>query len=254
MAVEFIRSSSEALTLGSAPVTAAPLSMACWFNSVNVADEQGLVSLADVNTTNNYWVLALRGPVPADNVEFSVNDGISSDTLTTTGYSANTWHHAACAEDSSSLRRVYIDGGSQGFGFINHTPSGIDNVGIGRYSSSTPFSYMDGRIAEVGIWNIALSAAEFALLAKGFSPLMVRPDALVFYMPGIRDVSAGNWREYIGGVNLTEIATPTVGVHVPTLFVPAPPVIELNPAASGVASHGLTPILGQFQAVGVLPA
>jgi hypothetical protein len=34
---------------------------------------------------------------------------------------------------------------------------------------------MDGRIAEVGIWNAALTAAEIASLAKGMTCDKVRP-------------------------------------------------------------------------------
>ena len=43
-------------------------------------------------------------------------------------------------------------------------------------------------IAEVGIWNAALSAAEIASLAKGMTCDKVRPQSLVFYAPLVRDL------------------------------------------------------------------
>lgn len=45
-----------------------------------------------------------------------------------------------------------------------------------------------GDIAEVGVWDIDLTAAEVASLAKGVSPALVRPQSLVTYLPLIRDV------------------------------------------------------------------
>ena len=47
---------------------------------------------------------------------------------------------------------------------------------------------MNGLIAEVGIWNVALTAAEIASLAKGMTCDKVRPSALVFYAPLIRSL------------------------------------------------------------------
>jgi hypothetical protein len=47
---------------------------------------------------------------------------------------------------------------------------------------------MDGKIAEVGIWNAALTAAEVASLAKGMTCDKVRPQSLVFYAPLVREL------------------------------------------------------------------
>lgn len=40
---------------------------------------------------------------------------------------------------------------------------------------------MEGDISEVGYWNVALTDADVAVLAKGVSPLLVRPEGLVAY-------------------------------------------------------------------------
>jgi len=47
---------------------------------------------------------------------------------------------------------------------------------------------MDGLIAEVGIWNVALSATELSSLAKGMTCDKIRPQSLVFYAPLVRDL------------------------------------------------------------------
>ena len=42
---------------------------------------------------------------------------------------------------------------------------------------------MSGHIAEAAIWNVALTAAEVTVLAKGVSPLFIRRQNLVAYWP-----------------------------------------------------------------------
>jgi hypothetical protein len=63
---------------------------------------------------------------------------------------------------------------------VGCTFSGVNNSGIG--------SLFPGDIAEVGIWNAALTAAEIASLAKGMTCDKIRPQNLVFYAPLVRDL------------------------------------------------------------------
>lgn len=44
----------------------------------------------------------------------------------------------------------------------------------------------DGFPGSRAIWDVALSDAEVALLSRGASPMLVRPEALVEYWPMIR--------------------------------------------------------------------
>ena len=63
---------------------------------------------------------------------------------------------------------------------INRTSIGKrDNVSADRNFGSTGTGYL----ADVGIWNVALTDAEVLSLSKGVSPLKVRPSALVLYCP-----------------------------------------------------------------------
>ena len=67
---------------------------------------------------------------------------------------------------------------------------------------------MDGCLAEVGIWNAALTAAEIASLAKGMTCDKVRPQSLVFYAPLVRDLI-----DTKGGLTITNNNTATVATH-----------------------------------------
>lgn len=47
---------------------------------------------------------------------------------------------------------------------------------------------MDGRVAEVALWDVALTDEEFVSLSKGFKPSRIRPQNLRFYAPIVRDL------------------------------------------------------------------
>ena len=67
---------------------------------------------------------------------------------------------------------------------------------------------MNGLIAEVGIWNAALTAEEVASLAKGMTCYKVRPQSLVFYAPLVRDLT-----DQKGGLTITNNGGATVANH-----------------------------------------
>jgi hypothetical protein len=69
-------------------------------------------------------------------------------------------------------------------------------------------NYFSGDIAEVGVWNVALTADEIASLADGFTCDRVRPQSLVFYAPLIRDLA-----DLAGGRAITNNNTATVANH-----------------------------------------
>jgi hypothetical protein len=85
--------------------------------------------------------------------------------------------------------------------------SDADSVLIGaRWNNSLIFHA--GSIAEVGIWNAALTAAEIASLAKGMTCDKIRPQSLVFYAPLVRDLIDAK-----GGLTITNNNGATVANH-----------------------------------------
>lgn len=68
--------------------------------------------------------------------------------------------------------------------------------------------FFTGRVAEVGIWNVALTAAEIASLADGMTCDKVRPQSLVFYAPLVRDL-----QDVRGGLTITNNNAATVATH-----------------------------------------
>jgi hypothetical protein len=219
MARLFDDAASQYLHIASAVKTATPLTMACWFYSDDIAAYQVLMSLKHNGSATgfNTFFLAAVGSVVGDPIRaFTGAAAAFSFADTTTGYSANTWHHACAVFAASNDRRAFIDGGSKGTENTARVPAGINETLIAKAGSTGLAQYMSGRIAEVAIWNVALSDAEVALLAKGFSPLFIQPHNLVAYYPLIRDDD----NDWIGGFNLTAVNAPTVGTHPPQIVHP----------------------------------
>jgi hypothetical protein len=211
MAYEFTAASSRYLNTTAAPVTAVPLTMACWFNCPD-GSNQALFNLG--NTSNNdRWLVVAEGnnagdPLSFDCIQVAVNAGASA-AKSTSGYAINTWQHACGVATSTSSRTVYLNGGSSATNTDTRTPTAPTQVIVGgRLAGGSVGLFANGLIAEVGIWSAALTADEVASLAKGMTCDKVRPQSLVFYAPLVR-----NLQDVRGGLTITNNNSATVANH-----------------------------------------
>lgn len=203
-----LNGSNQRLSVASAPVTAAPLTVGCWFRANNVTSVGALIALNTSANNTNYFTIYASGNQAGDPVQLLDGAaGIFPTTSTTAGYSANTWSHACGVQSSASSRTVYLNGGNSATNTTNITPSGINQLTIGGFKDVAG-NFFNGLIAEVGIWNVALTAAEIASLADGMTCDKVRPQSLVFYAPLIR-----NLQDVRGGLTITNNNTATVANH-----------------------------------------
>lgn len=208
MAIDYSGSGQYHLT-GTTPVTAVPLTLACWFNSDSITASQVLIQVTDSSSNNNYFGLYASGNTAGDPVRALTQSAAAfGPAATTTGYAASTWYHAAGVFSASDSRSAYIDGGSKGTETTAVTPSSIDRIGLAADGDLSPGSLFNGRLAEAAIWNVALDDAEVAALAAGYCPLCVHPSALVFYAPLVQNVM-----DVRGGLTLTATGSPTVADH-----------------------------------------
>ena len=219
MARLFDDAASEYLQVDSAPFTDYPFTMACWFNLDVAYNHHSLMFVGRSLGSSDYWSLEARGQTEGDPVVFVARNDTEEIAVTSTGYSVDAWHHACGVGTSTTLRTAYIDGGSPGTSSVSKIPDAtIDRCCIARLGDSSPSQHTSGMIAEAGIWNVALTAAEVAIVAGGYSPLFVRPESLVAYWPLIRDED----QDRVGGYDLTAFNTPTVGDHPPVIYPTAP--------------------------------
>ncbi len=231
MSRTFLSASSEYLVVDTAPVASAPLSLACWFNATNITGAHNLVCLGHTSTNLHYWNIDARGDVGGDPVRAVARAGGGQvDAASSSGYSADTWHHVLGVFTATDDRHVLLDGGSKGTNAIERNPS-LDRIGIAGLMIPTPQDFANASIAEVAAWNVALTDAEGAILAAGYSPLFVRPQNLVFYLPLVRD----NDEDIVGGLSMSINGTPTVSAH-PRIIYPSAPISGFGAAAAVAAS------------------
>lgn len=166
--------SSDNLLVTSTPVTAVPISISAWVYADALTADHCIVSIRD-NTGFNYFSLYSNssGTIAAQT--------IGTTATTSSSIATGKWYHVAAVFSAVNSRAVYINGGSKGTGSGSSTPTGIDRISVGAGYVSFATKYWNGKIAEVGIWNKALSDADVLALSKRRSPDFVRPDDLPFY-------------------------------------------------------------------------
>jgi hypothetical protein len=217
MAYTFSRAATRYLST-TAPVTTTPLTISAWSYPTAAAAYPNpvctLVSLQD-RSGNNYrfqlgWsgyasypyraLIEVSGPIPGG----GSTTGIQIPGVVT----LNTWQHLAGVFVGQFERYVYFNGTASAKSTAGLVPANISRLLIGTCLIGTVESQYIGRIAEVGVWNAALTADEIKSLAAGMSPELVRPQSLVFYAPLIRDLT-----DKVGGRILTNVNSVPVGDH-----------------------------------------
>lgn len=231
MARLFDDASSQYLDLASTPVTAAPFTVSAWVNTDVTGTQQVAVMISDVDAGTHYWYI---GNNASSQALFSVRAGGAGLNATTVNtMSNNTWHHYCGITASATDRKMRLDGdiANEGTETTSAVPASMDGIGIARRRTTAPGVYTSGSIAEVAIWDVALTDAENISLSKGVSPLLIRPASLVFYAP----LQNSEDRDIIGGNALTPFNTPTVSAHPRVLYPVGQAIFPIAAAGGGGA-------------------
>lgn len=199
MAYDFVASSNQYLVTSSTPITGTPLTLACWGIKNIASGGRELVGLVDSTGSDRILLGFVNTGVAA-----RVNSAVANAGSNTLGV----WRHAAGVYASSTSRTAYADGVAGGTNTTNVTPTAINSISIGARGISPVVNYHDGLIAEVGIWDVALTDAEIASLAAGVTCDRVRPQSLRFYAPLIR-----NLQDVRDGLTITNTNGATVADH-----------------------------------------
>ncbi len=207
--------SADGLELGSALATAAPLTFACFFISDSATASQCLISLSRTTRIDRFDLL-VSGDVANDPIRAvtTTNNVAVIASTSPSGYSVGTLTHAAAVFASNISRTAYLNGVASTVNTGNSTPLSINrtNIGCRQNGSGGYSSFFDGRIGDVGIWNVALTQPEITALAKGCSPLLIRPQSLLAYCDVVQ-----NGRNY-KGTAFSNVGSPAVAVHSPRIY------------------------------------
>lgn len=200
-----------------------PITICAWGNADSTAVNNNAATISSEGaSTFEHIALNWRGTAAGDPIraqQTTENGGfVTGIAETSTGYSVGVWHHGCAVLSTTTSRSAYIDGGSK----ISDTtsvayPSSLDRTSIatvwGGASADVRGAPFGGLIAEVGYWNVALTDAEVATLAKGYAPPCVRRASLLAYYPMIRDTTSLKDRFSATANNLTLAGTTAVADH-----------------------------------------
>lgn len=167
---------------------------------------------------------------------FSGDDSSNFGNSVGTGLSYSAWQHVGGVYNGTSSRTAYVNGTAATADTTTVTPSTFTRMSMAQNGAATSqYSY-----AEWAIWDAALTSAEMASLAAGFSPLMIRPGSLVAYWPIYGKVSGEP--DYVGGFNWSLTGTDASSAH-PRMFKssPAANVLGITAASKAMPIFSRTP-------------
>ena len=164
-ALDFDGSDDHVLIPG-AVITAAPLTLMCWFNVVDITSAHCLISIANNGTDNQYFELIAFGAVGGDPLRMDTRSGGLTVADASIPFSANTWHFAAGTVDEAGNIAVYLDGGNRGTNTGARTPTSLNSTSIGSLVRLSQQNFTTGRISNAMIYNRALSEGEVLMLFR----------------------------------------------------------------------------------------
>lgn len=235
-----------------APLTGTPLTLVAWVKLTAVRSvTQTVIGIHDKDSIGiegrQGWFIGINTGeqvVARTQVNTATAESVYvASTVGTTGFT-----HCAAVFASDASRIAYYNGLAATEETTSRTPTLPDTVSIGGhlYNTSTIARTWDGDVAEAAIYNVGLTAAEVAMLAAGYSPLMVRPEALVAYWPLVGRNSPET--DIVGKYDLTLTGT-TASPH-PRIIRPSAKILTFPSAAGGTVSAAGT-ATGTSDAAGI---
>ncbi len=185
MARDF-QDSGDNLTVSAAPITGAPFTVSCWVLPDDGTAALHIWSIGDSATDDeSEFRLELQGFVAGDPFRLVVKEvGETEQRAATAGTTTlNAWNHVLCVAASATDRKIYRNGANEGTNTVSRTPPTIDLTRIGTRARLTANGNFSGRIAEVAMWNVELTANERTALANGVAAIRIRSASLKFYAP-----------------------------------------------------------------------
>lgn len=178
MARLFDDTTSDYLSQATPPLTGSPLTIAAWIQTDDLTVTQVVASIGASGSTHQYSLI-VAGAAAGDPLRATVTNSVGNVTGFTPAVTAG-WHSAIAVFASDTQATAYLDGTTtaSGLGF-GGSVSGIDRYFIGRRANNGTANYFSGDIAEVAVWNVALSLADALEHATGISARQIRPQNLI---------------------------------------------------------------------------
>jgi hypothetical protein len=155
----------------------------------------------------------------------------------------NEWIHLAWAWDTDDTVYFYRNGVAVGTDTMTVGGTATDGAAIGTLNGSIGGFDIDGRLADLAIWNGILNSTEVERLAEGYSPLEVRVRGLVSYWP-----LDGHDLDIVGQRHMGPSGSMAWGVGAPLLV----PEARIFPVGAPAVGPTLQAVAGTLTSAGVI--
>ncbi len=229
MSILFTNTSSQYLDVTSNLLNSDVWSASYWYMPTDTSFDACMFWSGNDGVTNQFFTTQVAA---GGSVNCNARNTTSQRSTTVAQMTDGVWNHGLAYVASTTDRRSYLDNSSEATN--TNSVSGINAVtdafDVGRLGDSSPGNYAHGRIAELAIWNIALTdSADRQILADGFSPLFVKPDNLILYW---RFLNIGDLTDRISRITLAANNGPVSADH-PPIIMPAAQILQFPPPVSG---------------------
>lgn len=235
-----LSSASSQYLSGTKPVSAFPFTIAGWVRVSSSTTNLVTWSMYQSGSSNYLYGLA-GGAVAGDpfRVDVYPNSVAPGTAATSTGFTANTWHHMACVLSSASNFACFIDGGGKGTNSGNYTGTfaNASTFTFGKLEAFGGTYYNSSDVALWGCWSEALTDDEIASLSLGRRhPRMVRPGSLVACWD-LGGFGGENDLDRVGGYHLTATGSPTFADGPPIYYPSGPRIVVPGGGAPSVTGN-----------------
>lgn len=212
MSYSFTAASSQYLSTATAPVSAAPCTISVWVKPSDTgANRREVASICAANATDYFSYNRFAGALYVNGADSGGESNVNTAEVMDTE-----WAHSAAVYTSPTSRQVYYEGTSSAVDSNSKTPVGLTRFVLGALGWPSPAAFWDGLLAEVAIWNVALSGANITSLSEGSSPMSLATPPLRYW----RLKSSGDLTDVVGGAATLTATGATFDADHPTVDDP----------------------------------
>jgi hypothetical protein len=177
----FVAASSQGLNYVPS-VTALPISISLWAKPTSIIESMCCFNI-ESSVDDGHFLLITSTKIRLG------SHGVSGP-LSVNSLSAGNWYHIAAVLTSTTNRALFLDN-SKTTDATSAPVGAFTRGGIGCFWAGSVSAPWNGLIANVGLWNAALTDDEITSLSKGISAKKVRPSSLVDQWPLVGGVLNG---------------------------------------------------------------
>lgn len=189
-----------------AAATGPPFTVSCWFLPT-VSGSRTIWNLHQNGVNNEYYYLASQSA--SLNFRVRTSSGISS-ALTSNAPIIDEWNHGFAVASATDARRCMLNGDTVVSNTTDRSPTGLDRTTLISGSGVAKLQ-LDGRLADLCFWDVALSDDEGARLALGVNPFLIRPGSITHFWRCYK--AETTIRDLVGTIHLPQVGSVTSSPH-----------------------------------------